>query len=236
MRSGDKRMLEEINRIVCDQCSDFLFVYHENYKNKCKAENIRENVFVVGNTIVEVLQNIFPKLPPKNQDIILLDIHRPENFKYPSRLKNILNYTEMLSRIYNRPIEMLNFHRTAKSISSNNIDLSSVKALKVINLMGYRDFIKKQRSAMVIVSDSGTAQEEPALLDVPVIVPRDYTERPESMEYNCSFLLDVERNSNWMDSFAWLRDIIDGRKKMNSSWLGEGKTSDYIVRILEEKL
>ena len=58
MRSYDRRMLEEINRVVCDHCSDLLFVYHENYKNKAIKEGISEdNIFVVGNTIVEVVKN-----------------------------------------------------------------------------------------------------------------------------------------------------------------------------------
>ena len=81
MRSYDKRMLEEINRIVCDHCSDFLFVYHENYKQKAIKENIDPNsVFVVGNTIVEVAEKFKPTEVKKN-DKIILDIHRPENFK-----------------------------------------------------------------------------------------------------------------------------------------------------------
>ena len=66
MRSYDKRMLEEINRIVCDHCSDFLFVYHDNYKKKAIKENIpNENIFVVGNTIVEVVSKFKPLYPKK---------------------------------------------------------------------------------------------------------------------------------------------------------------------------
>ena len=80
MRSYDKRMLEEINRIVCDHCSDYLFVYHENYKYKAELEGIDpNNVFIVGNTIVEAaqdLQNLLTK-NPKKYDKIILDIHRP---------------------------------------------------------------------------------------------------------------------------------------------------------------
>jgi UDP-N-acetylglucosamine 2-epimerase (non-hydrolysing) len=98
MRSYDKRMLEEINRTVCDHCSDLLFVYHEDYLQQLKRENITKNVFVVGNTIVEPFQlfreSIFSR--EKRNDMILLDIHRPENFKYSSRLKSIFEFANKL--------------------------------------------------------------------------------------------------------------------------------------------
>jgi UDP-N-acetylglucosamine 2-epimerase (non-hydrolysing) len=104
MRSYDKRMLEEINRIVCDHCSDYLFVYHENYKQKALKENIKnESIFVVGNTIVEVVNNHKPIEFKKNNKIIL-DIHRPENFKYKNRLENIIKYTNQISKKYDLPV------------------------------------------------------------------------------------------------------------------------------------
>ena len=69
MRSYDKRMLEEINRTICDHCSHILFVYHEDYKKQLEKENITENVHVVGNTIVEVCKPFIPDYP-KKQDMI----------------------------------------------------------------------------------------------------------------------------------------------------------------------
>ena len=65
MRSYDKRMLEEINRTVCDHCSHILFVYHDEYKRQVERENITENVHVVGNTIVEVCKQFIPKIEKK---------------------------------------------------------------------------------------------------------------------------------------------------------------------------
>ena len=106
MRSGDKRMLEEINRTVCDHCSDYHFVYHSNYKDKLTKENLpAQNIYIVGNTIVEVCKDI--ELPKdKSEGSILLDIHRPENFKYPERLKNIIIYANLCAKKYSLPIKM----------------------------------------------------------------------------------------------------------------------------------
>ena len=90
MRSYDKRMLEEINRTVCDYCSDLNYVYHDDYKKNLLKENIhKNNIYVVGNTIKEVAKDYskkFLKITKKN-NFILADIHRPENFLYKDRLE-----------------------------------------------------------------------------------------------------------------------------------------------------
>jgi UDP-N-acetylglucosamine 2-epimerase (non-hydrolysing) len=232
MRSYDKRMLEEINRVVCDHCSDYLFVYHENYKQKAIKENINEeSIFVVGNTIVEVVKNHIPQENKKN-DRIILDIHRPENFKYKDRLQNIINYTSQISKNYNLPVYMLGFKRTLEHIKEFSIDL---KNIKVIDLLPFKEYVNQVYHSKFIISDSGTAQEEPAILNTPVIVPRDFTERPESVDNNCSFMIDVntDKNSTWANSESWLL-LKSNNKKIE--WLGNGNTSDKIINILKKNL
>ena len=231
MRSGDKRMLEEINRMVCDICSDFLFVYHENYKEKLKKENIVKGVYVVGNTIVEVVNKYKPTSVKKKSHIIL-DIHRPENFNYEDRLKNIIKYSNEISREYELPIYMLGFPRTMDQINKYGIDLGNIE---VIDLLSFKNYIDMVYNSKFIISDSGTAQEEPALLNTPVIVPRDYTERPESIESNCSFMIDVNtyNNKTWTNSKSWLLLNADLRQ---TKWLGDGLTSNKIIEILKNNL
>ena len=240
MRSGDIRMLEEINRKCCDMVSDFLFVYHENYKQKALKENISEDrIFVVGNTIVEPLREIREKIKqeddywiaPLNKHIIL-DIHRPENFKYKNRLEAIIKIANMYSERYNLPVKMLKFPRTMQYIKDFKIDIGKIE---LVELMGFVDYVKAQLESRFIISDSGTAQEEPALLFKPVITPRDYTERPESIENNNSFLFylnnfeyEFENSINWLDNWKIENSKID--------WLGDGTTSERIINILKEKL
>jgi len=231
MRSGDKRMLEEINRIVCDNCSDFLFVYHDNYKNKLAKENIINGVHVVGNTIVEVVNKYIPTESKLNNKIVL-DIHRPENFLSKNRLQNIISYTNDVLKVYNLPLYMLGFSRTIDKIKEFNINLGDIQ---VIDLLSFKEYINFIYHSKFLISDSGTAQEEPALLNVPVIVPRDFTERPESLENNCSFMLDVNSsfNESWTKSIIWMN--LD-YKNYNTLWLGDGTTSDRIINILKEQL
>jgi UDP-N-acetylglucosamine 2-epimerase (non-hydrolysing) len=229
MRSYDRRMLEEINRVVCDHCSDLLFVYHENYKEKAIREGIPpETIFVVGNTIVEVVKNL--DFPEKSKDTgILLDIHRPENFKYKSRMESIILLGNQLSDHYNTPIKMLSFKRTMDKLKEFNISTGNIE---LVDLMSFKDYTKEVYDSKFIISDSGTAQEEPSLLGTPVIVPRDHTERPESMTNGCSLMFDVV-NDTFNNVIPWIDTYRDNS---STEWLGDGTTSNKIMEILKKEL
>jgi UDP-N-acetylglucosamine 2-epimerase len=233
MRSYDKRMLEEINRTVCDHCSDILFVYHDDYKRQLELENITKNVFVVGNTIVEPL-NMFKNRvmnQEKKEDMILMDIHRPENFGYEDRLKNALNFGNICIKRYGLPVKLLYFKRLEDAIQKWNLDLGEIE---MIPLLPYQEYLETVYHSKFIISDSGTGQEEPALLNTRVIVPRDFTERPQSYANNCSFQLKINSGeTNYQEAFDWLNTntaIID------SDWLGDGTTSQKIVDEIKKFL
>lgn len=240
MRSGDIRMLEEINRKGCDMVSDFLFVYHENYKWKALKENISlDRIFVVGNTIVEPLKIIREKInegdsywinPPSKH--IIMDIHRPENFKYKDRLEKIIKLGNQYSEKYNLPVKMLKFPRTMQYLKDFNIDTGKIE---FVELMGFIDYVKAQLESRLIISDSGTSQEECPLLERPTITPRDYTERPESLENGNSYLFYLNNfNNEYEKSVEWLNEWTKDKSK--TDWLGDGTTSEKIVNILKEKL
>jgi UDP-N-acetylglucosamine 2-epimerase (non-hydrolysing) len=230
MRSYDKRMLEEINRTVCDHCSDILFVYHEDYRVQLEKENITKNVFVVGNTIVEPLncfKNEIMKVV-KRKDMILMDVHRPENFNYIDRLKNILLFGNYCIEYYNLPVKLLYFKRLKDSIEKYNLDLGKIE---MIPLLSYKEYLETVYHSKFLISDSGTGQEEPALLHTPVIVPRDYTERPQSYTFNCSIQLNANKlNEN--EIYNWIDNIENNKIKMDTSWLGNGYTSKLISKHL----
>jgi UDP-N-acetylglucosamine 2-epimerase (non-hydrolysing) len=233
MRSFDKHMLEEINRTCCDHCSHILFVYHNEYKRFLENENIKDNVHVVGNTIVEVCKPFIPDTDViKRNDMILLDIHRPENFKYKERLQNIIKYANECSKKFNLSVKMLKFHGTCKYLNEYNLDLGCIE---LVDLMPYKKYLESVYHSKFIISDSGTGQEEPALLGTPVIVPRDFTERPQSVEANCSYMLNVNDLSNLEESFVYLENIFNG-SVMGLEWLGEGNTSELVINKLKEYL
>uniref|UniRef100_A0A6C0HCF1 UDP-N-acetylglucosamine 2-epimerase domain-containing protein n=1 Tax=viral metagenome TaxID=1070528 RepID=A0A6C0HCF1_9ZZZZ len=232
MRSYDKRMLEEINRTVCDHCSDILFVYHEDYKEQLLLENITKNVFVVGNTIVEPFKMFYNEIAniSKRNDMILLDIHRPENFKYPERLKNIFEFANKCIEKYELHVKLLYFKRLKDEIDKYSLDLGKIE---MVPLFPYKEYLQTVYHCKFIISDSGTGQEEPALLGTPVVVPRDFTERPQSYENNCSIKLDAEHLSNIEDVFEWINALVKGERVIDASWLGDGTTSKQVIEQIK---
>lgn len=230
MRSYDKRMLEEINRTVCDHCSDLLFVYHEDYKEQVAREGLTKNVFVVGNTIVEPFQMFKDQImiEPKHRDLILLDCHRPENFKYKGRLQNIITFANECADRYQLPVKMLYFKRLQDAFTEYQIELGKVE---MVPLMAYQEYLKTVYHSKFIISDSGTGQEEPALLQTPVVVPRDFTERSQSYRYHCSVKLDATQ-LNSAEVFEWLEQSL----QIDASWLGDGQTSKKIIEHIHQFL
>lgn len=246
MRSGDRRMLEEINRTVCDHCCDLHFVYHEDYKRNLLREGIPETgIHVVGNTVVEPVllfaRNLWER--PKLHDRIIMDIHRPENFKDPQRLRRIVEYANEYSHYFNLPVHMVSFGRTMQKLEEFGIPLGRVIP---VDQMSYKQFLEAQYHSLFVLSDSGTAQEEAALLNTLAVVPRDFTERPQSMDANCSVMVSMEWNSfpakrygwgvSWSESIKFIQKHRDGNLKIDPSWLGDGTTSEKIVSILEREL
>jgi len=234
MRSYDKRMLEEINRTVCDHCSDLLFVYHEEYKEQVAKEGLTKNVFVVGNTIVEPFQMFKDQImvEPKRKDLILLDCHRPENFKYKERLQNIITFANECADRYQLPVKMLYFKRLQDTLTEYQISLGKVE---MVPLMAYQEYLETVYHSRFIISDSGTGQEEPALLQTPVVVPRDFTERPQSYQYGCSIKLDANQ-LNSTEVFDWLESLEKNEVKIDASWLGDGQTSINIIKHIRHFL
>jgi len=228
MRSYDKRMLEELNRTVCDHCSDILFVYHEDYKQQLALENITKNVHVVGNTIIEPLMMFKDTITvcEKRKDMILLDVHRPENFNYLPRLISIFTFANACSEKYGLPVKMLYFKRLNDMIVKYSLDIGKIE---MVPLMPYKKYLDTVYHCRFIISDSGTGQEEPAMLGTPVVVPREFTERPQSVTNNCSIMF----KESYDDVFQWISDVESGVKKMNTEWLGDGKTSKKIIEHLK---
>jgi UDP-N-acetylglucosamine 2-epimerase (non-hydrolysing) len=192
-----------------------------------------ENIFVVGNTIVEVFDKHFDVAwGTSKKEYIVLDIHRPENFKYKERLQNIIFMANHLSDIYGIPVYMLDFKRTTEHLFKHGIKLGSIQ---LIDLMSYKEFLKFQYHSLFIISDSGTAQEEPALMNKPVVVPRDFTERPESVINHCSMMVNVnDLKYSIMHAPSEIVEWLDHKENIMTDWLGNGDTSELIINQLKK--
>jgi UDP-N-acetylglucosamine 2-epimerase (non-hydrolysing) len=235
MRSYDRRMPEEVNRVLCDYVSDWVFVYTDLYKERLSRENKDPHrIFVVGNTIREVVSKYMPT-GERARDFILADVHRSENLKDPRQYDHILTYLNALGATLSMEVRLVRFNRAIRTIEKHDL-LRDKPNIKLVGPYGFLDYLNCQYQAYGVVSDSGTSQEECPLLGVPVAVPRDYTERPESMEFGNSVLVGeskplsdmIDATVRFFESYA----ISDDRIR----WLGDGRTAERIVDILEREL
>jgi len=235
MRSYDRRMPEEVNRVVCDYVSDLIFVYTPLYKQRLLQENKpKENIFVVGNTITEVVKEYIPK-GIKSKDYLVADIHRNENLKSIEHYNHILSYLNNLGKRFNMPVKLVRFNRGVKLIEEGHL-LRDKKNIELVGPYGFLKFLELQYNSLGVISDSGTAQEECPLLGVPVAVPRKSTERPESIENKNSILVGEDRDQEVMteETAQFFESYSVNNDQLK--WLGDGKTSERIIEIINKEL
>lgn len=236
LRSYSRGMPEEINRILTDHCSDFLFAPTEKSKEILINEGIPEDkIFVTGNTIVDaVYQNsklaerkskILEKLNLKKEKYFLLTLHRPENVDKEEKIKGIFRGLKLIYREFNLPIIFPIHPRTEKKLEEFNLRVP--RGVKSIKPVGYLDFLKLESSAGLILTDSGGIQEEACILKTPCITLRDNTERPDTIEIGSNILAGTKSNIILL--------AVEKMMHKKSRWknpFGDGKSSKKILDIL----
>jgi UDP-N-acetylglucosamine 2-epimerase (non-hydrolysing) len=196
-RCYDDRVPEEVNRRIIDHSSTILLPYTERSKDNLVREGIdRDRIFVTGNPIFEVLQahgegidrsTALTRFGVEPRGYVLVTLHRAENVDAPARLESFL---VALSRVADEQKcqVLVSVHpRTASRLSQFKLAPSS-SGVVLVEPLGFLDFVKLERHARVVLSDSGTVQEECAILGVPNCTLRDVTERPETIECGSSIL------------------------------------------------
>jgi UDP-N-acetylglucosamine 2-epimerase (non-hydrolysing) len=232
MRSYDRRMPEEVNRVICDYVSDQVFVYTPLYKERLLRENKpAEQIHVVGNTIVEVVRDHMPS-GPRKREVIVADIHRNENLRSAEQYDHMLQYLDRVGQTLGKEVYLVRFARAVRLIEQHNL-LEGKKNIRLVGPFGFLPYLRLQYDAYAVISDSGTSQEECPLLGVPVAVPRLATERPESVEQGNSILVGetgpVEEMAAKTIEFFKRYSISSAQLE----WLGDGGTSGRIVDILK---
>lgn len=227
MRSGNRRMFEEINRITCDHASDLLLTYHANYERKLVNEGIAsDKIRVVGNTITEICVPMV-STPVQPLAYAVVDIHRRENTQNPDRFRNIVQLAEAIQSAYVDRVYWIDFHSQPKHLLTN----SPFEFISPLPFGRYVDMVSKAR---LVISDSGTAQEECPLLGVPLLVPRNETERPESVETGGSFMVSVDQPLTTPALASGLQQYLSEYAPPNTDWLGDGSTSQKCVKYLKQ--
>jgi len=196
-RCYDNRVPEEINRRIIDHSSTVLMPYTQRSAENLVAEGVRrENIFVIGNPILEVLEHFAPKidgskvlhrLKLKRLGYFLVTMHRAENVDSPERLRRHIGALTALATEFDK-IAVVSVHpRTADRISRAGIVVDP-RRISLHKPFGLFDFVKIEKNALGIVTDSGTVQEEACIFGIPNVTIRDVTERPETTECGSNIL------------------------------------------------
>lgn len=239
LRSFDRTMPEEINRIITDTLSDFLFTTSRDANENLIKEGISpEKIFFVGNVMIDTLKRHREKAEqfhtPNQLGLIpgeyaLLTLHRPSNVDNPEIFSKII---DALISIQNEIPVLFPIHpRTLKRIKEYDLSnrLSEAINLKLIEPLGYMEFLDLMIHAKMILTDSGGIQEETTILGVPCLTIRENTERPITITEGTNIL--VGTNPHKIIHNAYM--IISGKgKKGTIPELWDGKASERIVNIL----
>jgi UDP-N-acetylglucosamine 2-epimerase (non-hydrolysing) len=234
LRSYDRMMPEEINRVMADHISDYLFAPTETARANLLKEGIPEfKISVTGNTVVDaVFQNlelskknstILEKLGLKEKKYFLVTSHRQENVDSPDNLRNIIAALEALHTEYSLPVIFPMHPRTQKMITQFGI---SHNGIRVMPPVGFLDFLQLESHARLVLTDSGGVQEETCIQGVPCVTLRENTERPETIDVGANTLAGTGKDK-----------IIASAQEMLSqtgTWenpYGDGTSSKKIVKI-----
>ena len=240
LRSFDRKMPEEINRILTDVISDLLFVTEKSGLANLQKEGISNSkVHFVGNVMIDSLvyflqksshSKILKDFGLESGNFVLVTLHRPSNVDDYDNFIKLLNAFESIEK----EIEIIfPIHpRTRKMIEQFQLKskIDSMKNLKLLDPLGYLDFMNLMKNAKFVLTDSGGIQEETTYLGIPCLTLRENTERPVTVEIGTNIIVGTNTDLIVDEAFK----NIDGKGKKGSiPELWDGKAAERIVSILE---
>lgn len=240
LRSFDKSMPEEINRMVTDEICDYLFVTEESgIKNLFKEGKEKRQIFHVGNTMIDSLSSylqtkssgkILKELAISKKNYVLVTLHRPSNVDSKANLQKIIKVFSLINKLSPGKDIVFPVHpRTLKMISAFKMmkDFECIENLIITEPLGYLDFMNLTANAGYVLTDSGGIQEETTYLRIPCLTLRENTERPITAEIGTNVIcgLNVKRIEKA------IREIESGKFKKGKippKW--DGKAAERIVK------
>ena len=238
LRSYDRRMPEEINRVLTDHCADLLFPPTPGAERVLLTEGISKvKIRMTGNTIVDaVKQNIaiaekgstlLEKLHLESRGYILATAHREENVDDRERLEGIIEGLGRLQKDLDIPVVYPMHPRTKNRL--REFGISVPQEILVTRPLGYLDFLHLEAHARIVLSDSGGVQEETCILGIPCVTLRNNTERPETLDVGSNILAGTDP-----------KRIVECAEKMlevTPAWknpFGDGRAAEHIIDAVLE--
>ncbi len=236
LRSGDRSMPEEINRLLTDRLAELLFTPSRDAGANLLAEGANPaQVHFVGNVMIDTLVQMLPRaegrptlaaLGLQPGGYALVTLHRPHNVDDPARLQSLVEVLENLSR--RLPVVFPVHPRTLQRLQSLG-RAGSASNLHLLEPQGYLDFLALMKNARLVLTDSGGVQEETTYLGVPCLTARPNTERPVTVEVGTNRLVPADPPALLAEVFAEL----DGRGKTGAAIpeLWDGGAAARIVQV-----
>ncbi len=242
LRSFDRSMPEEVNRMVTDVLADFLFVTEPAGIRNLKSEGIKDSrIFFTGNTMIDSLKfylkkaeksGILKELCISKKNYALVTLHRPSNVDSGENLRKILNIFRSINKINPELDIVFPVHpRTLKMTERFNLKNSfeEIKNLIITEPFGYFDFLKLTGDAKFILTDSGGIQEETTYLQIPCLTLRENTERPVTAEIGTNVICGLDEKF----IIKKIKEIESGKfKKGKIPKLWDGNAAERVVKIL----
>lgn len=247
LRSGDRKMPEEINRILVDSIADHLFITEQDGLDNLKKEGVdAQKVHFVGNVMIDSLIYYKEKASKLNiagqmkieGDYILVTMHRPANVDTKEGLESILEIIENASR--HLSIVFPIHPRTKNNMERFGLTerLNDIPNVFITEPQGYLEFLNLMDNAKIIVTDSGGIQEETTFLKIPCLTFRDSTERPITVTMGTNQLLS---DLNPVTAYQKIKDVLDGNFKKGQIpplWDGHAaeRIADKIIELYGKKI
>jgi len=243
LRSDDWRMPEEHNRVMIDHISEYLFPPTEKAKQNLIEDNVKGKIEITGNTIVDaVYQNL--KLANKKSQILdvlnlspreyfLVTSHREENVDSKATLEEIIESLHVVHNRYDLPVVFPIHPRTRKRLQEFDLEKKAklIRGLKLIEPLGYLDFLRLLAEAKLVLTDSGGIQEEACILRVPCVTLRENTERPETVDVGANLVAGTTPDK----IVAAVKQMLSRERRWVNPF-GDGRARERIADFLNERL
>ena len=237
LRSFDREMPEEINRILTDQISDCLFTTEKDAEKNLLNEGIaKSKIFFVGNLMIDTLlihkERASNLKKPDSNDYAILTLHRPSNVDDKETLSNIL---EIIREIQSQIKIIWPMHpRTRNNLERFNLKekLKEMKNVSISDPLTYLEFMNAVMNSKFVLTDSGGIQEETTVLNIPCITLRDNTERPVTIEQGTNYLAGSNKNS----ILEIIQKVLNGKaKQYRGIEFWDGKAAERIVSVIKNE-
>jgi UDP-N-acetylglucosamine 2-epimerase (non-hydrolysing) len=230
LRSFDRTMPEEINRVLTDRVADYLFTPSIDGNENLTHEGISSaKIHLVGNVMIDTLLRLLPRVGPvryAEKSYALVTLHRPSNVDDPLEFSRIL---EALNEVASEIEIIFPVHPRTRQMIRKLTDVKFAPKLHLVDPVGYLEFLGLQRNAAFVITDSGGIQEETTFLGIPCLTVRENTERPVTVNLGSNVLIGKDMQRLKMEA----RKILSGDiKKSSVPPLWDGKTGERIAKIL----